>query len=289
MLHNKNNPISSDEINIELIEEAFEKRKLLNNHDHLELKITLKNIIQNILTKLEVGDLRVAYKQEQEWKINSWIKKAILLSFIINENQLINSNPSNYFDKIIPRFHNADFNLMQSIGARIIPPACVRTGAYIAPNTIIMPSFINIGAFVDEGSMIDSWVTVGSCAQIGKNVHLSSGVNIGGVLEPMQDNPTIIEDNCFIGANSAIVEGMIIEKNSVISMGVMLSKSTKIYDREKDTISYGKIPSGSVVVPGTLINNNDNYNYGVNCAIIVKQVDLKTLSKTSINEILREI
>lgn len=282
--------IDSDIINI--IEEGFEKRKSLHSDDFASLKLALKKIIPNILTKLEIGKLRVACKEHNTWKINTWIKKAILISFILNDNKLIKSSPSNYYDKLIPRFHNADVNIMQSIGARIVPPACVRTGAYIAPNTIIMPSFVNIGAFVDEGTMVDSWVTVGSCAQIGKNVHLSAGVNIGGVLEPMQDSPTIIEDNCFIGANSSIVEGVIIEQNSVIGMGVMLGKSTKIYDRKQDTISYGKIPSGSVVIPGTIINDSkDKYTsnkYGVNCAIIVKQVDSKTLASTSINQILRE-
>lgn len=302
-----------DKQHIKLIEEAFEMRKLLNKAENTNLKLSLKNIISNVLNKLEHGLLRVAYKENKFWKINIWVKKAILISFIINDNQLINGNFNNYFDKFIPRFHNADFHIMESIGSRIVPPASIRKGAYIAPNTIIMPSFINIGAFVDEGTMVDSWVTVGSGAQIGKNVHLSAGVNIGGVLEPIQDQPTIIEDNCFIGANSAIVEGVIIEQNSVIGMGVMLSKSTKIYDRNQGTISYGKIPQGSVVVPGTLINDNNqpseihthkydnasnnysnDFNYkfsynkhAINCAIIVKKVDHKTLLNTSINEILR--
>lgn len=284
MLNNKKN---SKKTTIQLIESAYEQRATLNNSDNLDFKLTLQPILKNILTKLETGVLRVAEKMNDSWETNQWIKKAILLSFIVNDNQLIYGSTRNYFDKISPRFQNADLTLMQSLGARIVPPACVRTGAYIGKNTIIMPSYINIGAFVDDNSMIDSWVTIGSCAQIGKNVHISAGVGIGGVLEPMQDNPTIIEDNCFIGAGSQIVEGIIVEKNSVVSMGVYIGKSTKIYDRETDTVIYGRVPSGSVVVSGSLPSNNGNCN--LYCAVIVKKVDAKTLSKTSINNILREI
>lgn len=273
---------------INLIEEAYDKRYELNNSVNLTLKTHLKDIINNIITELEIGSLRVATPLEYnpiKWQIHTWIKKAILLSFIINDNKVINGSFCNYLDKIPGRASELDIKHMQANETRIVPPAYIRSGSYIGKNTIIMPSFINIGAFVDEGTMIDSWATIGSCAQIGKNVHISSGVNIGGVLEPMHDSPTIIEDYCFIGANSAIVEGIIVEKNSVIAAGTILTKSTKIYDREKNTITYGKIPSGSVVIPGNLIA--ENYKYSINCAIIAKMIDAKTLNKTEINQILR--
>lgn len=283
MLNNKKN---SQTTTMQLIEKAYQQRATLNNHENLDFKLTLQPILKNILTKLETGTLRVAEKINDVWETHLWIKKAILLSFIINDNQLIYGSSRNYFDKILPRFQHADLEFMQSIGARIVPPACIRSGSYVGKNTVIMPSYINIGAFIDENSMIDSWATIGSCAQIGKNVHVSAGAGIGGVLEPMQDNPTIIEDNCFIGASAQIVEGVIVEKNSVVAVGVCIGKSTKIYDRETDTIIYGRVPSGSVVVSGSLPSDNGKYN--LYCAVIVKKVDLQTLSKTEINNILRE-
>lgn len=272
---------------IPLIESAYEKRNSLLERKNIELKNLLKEKIDKILKNLESGDLTVVEKINNNWQINTWIKKAILLSFIINNNQLISGSTRNYFDKLPPRFYNCNVDYMKSMQARIVPPACIRTGAYIGKNTVIMPSYINVGAFVDDGSMIDIWSTVGSCARIGKNVHISAGVSIGGVLEPIQDNPTIVEDNCFIGAGSQIVEGVIVENNSVIASGVQISKSTKIYDRHKDLVSYGKIPSGSVVVPGSLPSENKKYN--LNCAVIVKKVDHNTLDKTKINNILRDI
>ncbi len=284
----KNTELTDLELtNIQLIEDAYEQRSALHSSEKLNLKLSLQPILKNILNKLELGELRVTERINDEWKTNVWIKKAILLSFIVNDAKLISGSTHNYFDKIPPRFKNADLTLMQSIGSRIVPPACIRSGAYIGKNTIIMPSYINIGAFVDDGSMIDTWVTIGSCARIGKNVHVSSGVCIGGVLEPMQDNPTIIEDNCFIGAGSSIVEGVVVEKNSVISMGVSIGQSTKIYDKETDTIIYGRVPSGSVIIPGSLPAKNGKCS--LYCAVIVKKVDAQTLSKTSINNILREV
>lgn len=289
MLNNKKKLHLTQEelVNIQLIEQAYANRANLQKINNLELKIAVQEIIKNLLNQLETGDLRVTEKINNQWQTNLWIKQAILLSFILNNNQLILGSNRNYFDKIPLRFYNADVNMMQSLGSRIVPPACIRAGAYIGKNTVIMPSYINIGAFIDEGSMIDSWATIGSCAQIGKNVHISAGVGVGGVLEPMQDNPTIIEDNCFIGAGSQIVEGVIVENNSVVATGVKIGKSTKIYDRQTDTVTYGIIPSGSVVVSGSLPSNNKKYN--LYCAVIVKKVDAKTLSKTEINNILREI
>jgi 2,3,4,5-tetrahydropyridine-2-carboxylate N-succinyltransferase len=289
MLNNKKkSDLTTPElVSIQLIEQAYEQRDVLNNPNNVDLKLSLQKIIKDVLTKLEDGILRVAEKHNNEWHTNSWIKKAILLSFIINDNQLIKGSTRNYFDKLPPRLFNADLSTMQSLGSRIIPPACIRKGAYIGKNTVIMPSYINVGAFVDEGTMIDIWSTIGSCAQIGKNVHIAAGAGIGGVLEPMRDNPTIIEDNCFIGAGSQIVEGVVVENNSVIGTGVYISTSTKIYDRETDLVSYGKIPSGSVVVSGNL--PSDNKKYSLYCAVIVKKVDLKTLDKIKINSILREL
>lgn len=275
----------------EIIANAYDKRDNLNNPDNLKFKDELNQILIEIIHQLEQGNLRVAEPldlKNSQWITNTWVKKAILLRFLINENRLIKGEFSNYFDKIPSRFSNMDLQNMQSIGTRIVPPAYIRSGTYIGKGTIIMPSFINIGAYIDTGTMVDSWATIGSCAQIGKNVHISAGANIGGVLEPMQDQPTIIEDNCFIGANTAIVEGIIIEKNSVIGAGVILGKSTKIYDREKDLVSYGRIPSGSVVVPGN-ISTTTNNKCSLACAVIVKTVDQNTLAKTQINEILRNI
>jgi 2,3,4,5-tetrahydropyridine-2-carboxylate N-succinyltransferase len=220
-----------------------------------------------------------------EWTVHQWIKKAVLLSFRMNDNKPIQAGGLQYFDKVEPKFAHLDESELRATGVRIVPPAVARHGSYIARNVVLMPSYVNIGAYVDEGAMVDTWATVGSCAQIGKNVHLSGGVGIGGVLEPLQANPTIIEDNCFIGARSEVVEGVIVEENSVISMGVFLGQSTKIYDRATGEVTYGRVPAGSVVVSGSLPSADGKYS--LNCAVIVKRVDAQTRSKTSINELLR--
>jgi 2,3,4,5-tetrahydropyridine-2-carboxylate N-succinyltransferase len=230
--------------------------------------------------------LRVSSFENNQWVTHTWIKQAVLLYFRLNQNELIQGTPSPYFDKVPLRFENYMAEDFQKLGSRIVPPACVRRGAYIAPHTVLMPSYVNIGAHVGEGTMVDTWATIGSCAQIGNHVHISGGVGIGGVLEPLQANPTIIEDNCFIGARSEIVEGVIVEKNSVISMGVFIGQSTKIYHREKDEVLYGRVPAGSVVVSGTLPSKEGKCQ--LYCAVIVKTVDEKTRSKTSINQLLRE-
>ncbi len=243
------------------------------------------NGINNSLKLLDSGQLRVAEKKDDEWVVHQWLKKAVLLSFRISSNELVNSNDLKFFDKVPSKFKNLTKEEFDALKIRVVPPATARFGCFIGKNTVLMPSFVNIGAYVDSGTMVDTWATVGSCAQIGKNVHLSGGVGIGGVLEPLQANPTIIEDNCFIGARSEVVEGVVVKKNSVISMGVFIGKSTKIFDRSTGKISYGLVPEGSVVVSGSLPSKN-----GVNlsCAVIVKQVDEKTREKTAINDLLRE-
>ena len=239
-----------------------------------------------VLDALDAGRLRVAERQGVgEWTVNQWVKQAVLLSFSLTESKMLNAGGMSYFDKIDSKFSGFDEAEMRASGVRTVPPAMVRHGAYLARNVVVMPSFVNIGAYVDEGTMVDSWVSVGSCAQIGRNVHLSMGVQIGGVLEPMQANPTIIEDNCFVGVNSSVVEGVIVEENSVISMGVHIGRSTKIFDRETREISTGRIPAGSVVVAGTLPSADGTYSTA--CALIVKKVDAQTRAKTSINELLR--
>jgi 2,3,4,5-tetrahydropyridine-2,6-dicarboxylate N-succinyltransferase len=258
-----------------IIEEAFENRDAVSK--------TAKEAIHEIIRLLDSGSLRVAEKQGDTWIVHQWIKKAVLLFFKIEQNRVM-SGPS--FDKVPLKYADFDEAKFQQQGARIVPSACVRVGAYVAPNTILMPSFVNIGAYIDTGTMVDTWATVGSCAQIGKNVHLSGGVGIGGVLEPLQANPTIIEDDCFIGARSEIVEGVIVGKGAVISMGVFLGQSTRIYNRETKEISYGYIPEGAVVVPGNLPSADGKYS--LYCAVIVKQVDAKTRSKVNLNELLRE-
>ena len=244
------------------------------------------NAVNLVISLLDDGFLRVADKVSGNWVVNQWIKKAVLLSFKYTKNKVISSNEIKYYDKVPLKFSNFTDEKFKNLKIRVVPGASVRHGSYIAENTVLMPSFVNIGAFVDTGTMVDTWATVGSCAQIGKNVHLSGGVGIGGVLEPLQANPTIIEDNCFIGARSEIVEGVIVEKNSVISMGVFIGKSTKIYNRMTDEITYGRVPEGSVVVAGSLPSSVGNVN--LNCAVIVKQVDEQTRNKTAINELLRE-
>jgi 2,3,4,5-tetrahydropyridine-2-carboxylate N-succinyltransferase len=238
-----------------------------------------------VLELLDAGTLRVAEKRTGAWHVHEWLKKAVLLSFRIAGNAPQAAGPLAFYDKVPLKFSGWDEARFAAAGVRVVPPATVRRGAFVAGNVVLMPSFVNIGAYVDSGTMVDTWATVGSCAQIGKNVHLSGGVGIGGVLEPLQANPTIIEDDCFIGARSEIVEGVIVETGAVISMGVFIGQSTRIYDRERDEILYGRVPAGAVVVPGTLPSGNGKY--GLACAVIVKRVDAQTRAKTSLNELLR--
>lgn len=268
----------------EIINHGFENRANITPEN---IDPSLKEAVHHVIDSLDQGKLRVAEKINGDWQVHQWVKKAVLLYFKIENSRPIEGSFTQYYDKVPLKFHGLSENQFQQNGIRVVPPACARKGAYIAPNTVLMPSYINIGAYVDRGVLVDTWATVGSCAQIGKNVHLSGGVGIGGVLEPLQANPTIIEDNCFIGARSEIVEGVIVEEGAVISMGVYLGQSTKIYHREKDEILYGRVPAGSVVVPGTLPSKDGKY--GLYCAVIVKQVDQKTREKVSINELLRNI
>ena len=246
----------------------------------------LRDAIEQCIAGLDDGTLRVAEKQGDVWVVNQWLKQAVLLSFRTNDNRMIEGGYTRFFDKVPSKYAHYDADKFRASGTRVVPDAVVRRGAYIAPDVVLMPSFVNIGAHVDKGSMIDTWATVGSCAQIGKGVHLSGGVGIGGVLEPIQANPTIIEDNCFIGARSEIVEGVIVEENSVISMGVYIGQSTKIYDRATGETTYGRIPAGSVVVSGNLPSADGKYS--LYCAVIVKRVDAQTRAKTGINELLRD-
>jgi 2,3,4,5-tetrahydropyridine-2-carboxylate N-succinyltransferase len=264
------------------IDLAWEARASLAPGNSPEIRAAVDEVIAG----LDAGEIRVAERQGVgEWTVNQWVKKAVLLSFRLSENRLIDGGELAYFDKVEPKFSAASVGALRATGVRIVPPAVARRGSYLAKNVVMMPSYVNIGAYVDENTMIDTWATVGSCAQIGKHVHLSGGVGIGGVLEPMQANPTIIEDNCFIGARSEIVEGVIVEENSVISMGVYISQSTKIYDRATGQVSYGRIPAGSVVVSGNLPAADGSHS--LYCAVIVKRVDAQTRAKTSINELLR--
>lgn len=266
------------------IESAWDERENINpstvSHD-------LKLAVEQTLYHLEQGTLRVSEQiKEGEWQCHQWIKKAVLLYFKIQPNVVYNNNVTQFYDKVPLRFSEFQPHEFEEMRARIVPGAYVRKGSFIGPNAVLMPSYVNIGAYVGEGSMIDTWATVGSCAQIGANVHISGGAGIGGVLEPLQANPTIIEDNCFIGARSEVVEGVIVEKGAVISMGVYIGQSTKIYDRENDKIIFGRVPSGAVVVPGTLPSSDGKCQ--LYCAVIVKRVDEKTKSKVEINNILRE-
>ncbi|NJO15733.1 MAG: 2,3,4,5-tetrahydropyridine-2,6-dicarboxylate N-succinyltransferase [Thioploca sp.] len=267
-----------------VIEQAFEMRMTLNSR---QASLEVKEAVKETLNLLDKGTLRVAEKQSTQWVVNEWLKKAVLLSFRLEENYFIKGSFTHYYDKIAPKFADISSHDFQNLGVRVVPPATVRHGAYLAPGVILMPSYVNIGAYVDSGTMVDTWATVGSCAQIGKNVHLSGGVGIGGVLEPIQATPTIIEDNCFIGARSEIVEGVIVGEGSVISMGVYIGQSTKIYNRETGEVNYGYIPPGSVVVSGNLPAANGKYS--LYCAVIVKQVDGKTRGKVGLNELLRDI
>ncbi len=264
------------------IDLAWESRASLTPENSPEIRAAVEEVIAD----LNKGRIRVAERQGVgQWTVNQWVKKAVLLSFRLNENQQMRAGDLGFFDKVQTKFSHLDADEMRATGVRVVPPAVARRGAYLAKNVIMMPSYVNIGAYVDEGTMVDTWATVGSCAQIGKNVHLSGGVGIGGVLEPIQANPTIIEDNCFIGARSEIVEGVIVEENSVISMGVYIGQSTKIYDRATGETSYGRIPAGSVVVSGNLPSADGKYS--LYCAVIVKRVDAQTRAKTSINDLLR--
>ena len=243
--------------------------------------------VEHTIDQLNTGKLRVATREGVgQWRTHQWMKKAVLLSFRLKDNELMRAGDLGFFDKVQTKFAHLSEDEMRATGVRIVPPAVARRGSFIAKGAILMPSYVNIGAYVDEGTMVDTWAAVGSCAQIGKNVHLSGGVGIGGVLEPMQANPTIIEDNCFIGARSEVVEGVIVEENSVISMGVYLGQSTPIYDRETDTVTYGRIPAGSVVVSGNLPKANGKYS--LYCVVIVKRVDAKTRATTSLNDLLRD-
>ncbi len=247
----------------------------------------LGDAVEHVIAELNAGRLRVATREAVgQWTTHQWIKKAVLLSFRLKDNAVVKAGDLGFYDKVQTKFSNMDEAQMKASGVRVVPPAVARRGSYIAKGAILMPSYVNIGAYVDENTMVDTWATVGSCAQIGKNVHLSGGVGIGGVLEPVQANPTIIEDNCFIGARSEVVEGVIIEENSVISMGVYIGQSTKIYDRATGEVSYGRVPSGSVVVSGNLPSADGKYS--LYCAVVVKRVDAQTRAKTSLNDLLRD-
>jgi len=265
-----------------LIDLAWDNRASLDPTNAPELR----QAVEHVIAELDAGRLRVATREGVgQWTVHQWIKKAVLLSFRLNDNRIMGDKELTFFDKVPTKFAGMSEAELRATGVRVVPPAVARRGSFQAKNVVLMPSYVNIGAYVDEGAMVDTWATVGSCAQIGKNVHLSGGVGIGGVLEPLQANPTIIEDNCFIGARSEVVEGVIVEENSVISMGVYIGQSTPIYDRATDTVSYGRIPAGSVVISGSL--PKDGGRYSLYAAIIVKRVDAQTRSKTSINELLR--
>ena len=269
-----------------IIEDAFESRASINPKS---VSNEVKGAINEAINGLNNGSLRVASREgsTQNWQTHQWLKKAVLLSFRIKDNSIMDGNYTKYFDKVESKFAQFEEKDFAEGGYRVVPNAMVRKGSFIGKNAVLMPSYVNIGAYVDEGTMVDTWATVGSCAQIGKNVHLSGGVGIGGVLEPIQAGPTIIGDNCFIGARSEVVEGVVVEDNAVISMGVYIGQSTKIFDRETGEVSYGRIPEGSVVVSGNLPSKDGTYS--LYCAVIVKKVDAKTRSKVGINELLRGI
>ncbi|QDC43771.1 2,3,4,5-tetrahydropyridine-2,6-dicarboxylate N-succinyltransferase [Methylophilus medardicus] len=269
-----------------IIEAAFEDRANINPANAAaEIKAT----VASVLDDLDAGKLRVASRigDTQQWETHQWLKKAVLLSFRLKDNTLMDDGVTRYFDKVDPKFASYSEEDFKAGGFRVVPNAIVRKGSFIGKNAVLMPSYVNIGAYVGEGTMVDTWATVGSCAQIGKNVHLSGGVGIGGVLEPVQAGPTIIGDNCFVGARSEVVEGVVVEDNCVISMGVYIGQSTKIYDRETGEVHFGRVPAGSVVVSGNLPSSDGKYS--LYCAVIVKKVDAKTLGKVGINELLRGI
>ncbi len=267
-----------------IIESGFAQRAELDPH---KPDPGLALAVEQAIAGLDSGELRVAEPAGADWIVNQWLKMAVLLYFRLHDNSAIDGGHTQYFDKVPAKFSGWTESEFQRLGARVVPPAMVRRGAFIAPDVVLMPSYVNIGAYVDSGTMVDTWATVGSCAQIGRNVHLSGGVGIGGVLEPLQANPTIIEDDCFIGARSEIVEGVVVERGSVISMGVFISQSTPIFNRDTGQISYGRVPAGSVVVTGALPKDGPGGPYSLNCAVIVKTVDARTRAKVGINELLR--
>ena len=265
-----------------IIDTAFENRASLSP---TSAPAEIRNAVEEVIAGLDAGTLRVAEKKDGQWVVNQWIRKAVLISFRLRDNELVQAGGLNFFDKVATKFGDYTPEQFREGGFRVVPPAVARKGSFIGRNVVLMPSYVNIGAYVDEGTMVDTWATVGSCAQIGKNVHLSGGVGIGGVLEPVQAGPVIIEDNVFVGARSEVVEGVIIEENAVLSMGVYIGMSTKIYDRETGEITYGRVPAGAVVVPGSLPSACGKYS--LYCAVIVKKVDAQTRAKTGINELLR--
>ncbi len=269
-----------------LINEAFERRAEITP---ASVDADTRTAIEQAIELIDSGEARVAERRGVgDWVVNEWLKKAVLLSFRVRDNAPVSAGGyTQFYDKVDSKYADYSAEQFAASGVRVVPPAVARKGSFIASDTVLMPSYVNIGAYVDSGTMVDTWATVGSCAQIGKNVHLSGGVGIGGVLEPLQASPTIIEDNCFVGARSEVVEGVIVEEGSVISMGVYIGQSTRIYDRENDEIIYGRVPAGSVVVSGNL--PSDNGKYSLYCAVIVKRVDEKTRSKVGINELLRSI
>ncbi len=265
-----------------IIDDAFDNRASLSP---TAAPAEVRDAVEQVIAGLDAGTLRVAEKKDGQWVVNQWIKKAVLISFRLRDNELVQAGGLNFYDKVATKFGDYTPEQFRDGGFRVVPPAVARKGSFIGRNVVLMPSYVNIGAYVDEGTMVDTWATVGSCAQIGKNVHLSGGVGIGGVLEPVQAGPVIIEDNVFVGARSEVVEGVIIEENAVLSMGVYIGQSTKIYDRETGEVFYGRVPSGAVVVPGSLPSADGKYS--LYCAVIVKRVDAQTRAKTAINELLR--
>ena len=268
----------------QIIDTAWENRASLSPKSAPK---DVADAVEHVIAQLNTGKLRVATREGVgQWTVHQWIKKAVLLSFRLKDNEVIKAGDLGFYDKVQTKFAHLTPEEMAATGVRVVPPAVARRGSYIAKGAILMPSYVNIGAYVDEGTMVDTWATVGSCAQVGKNVHLSGGVGLGGVLEPLQANPTIIEDNCFIGARSEVVEGVIVEENSVISMGVYIGQSTPIYDRATGEVSYGRVPAGSVVISGSL--PKDGGKYSLYAAIIVKRVDAQTRAKTSLNDLLRD-
>ena len=267
-----------------IIDTAWDNRADLNPKSAPK---EVSEAVEHVIGELNAGRLRVATREAVgQWTTHQWIKKAVLLSFRLKDNEVVKAGDLGFYDKVQTKFAHMDAAQLQEAGVRVVPPAVARRGSFIAKGAILMPSYVNIGAYVGEGTMVDTWATVGSCCQVGKNVHLSGGVGLGGVLEPLQANPTIIEDNCFIGARSEVVEGVIVEENSVISMGVYIGQSTKIYDRATGTVTYGRIPAGSVVVSGNLPSADGKYS--LYCAVIVKRVDAQTRAKTSLNDLLRD-
>ena len=267
---------------IDIIERGFDQGGRMDDAAEQE---QLLDAVRQAISALDAGEVRVAEYIDGDWRVNQWLKKAVLLSFRLADNSVMPGTHSKFYDKVPMKYADYSEDDFKRDGVRVVPDAIVRRGAFVAPDVVLMPSYVNIGAYVDSGTMVDTWATVGSCAQIGKNVHLSGGVGIGGVLEPIQAGPTIIEDNCFIGARSEVVEGVVIERGSVLSMGVYIGQSTKIYDRDSGEFSYGRVPAGSVVVPGSLPSSDGKYS--LYCAVIVKHVDEKTRAKTSLNDLLR--